>query len=105
MENLQKDNQAFVNQLADYVCRLGLQVPVLVGLEAGRPFAFLGGQLLWVAKPVLSLFVTGNAVNDLAGAHVAMPATGSTRAEQTHIDAAALDPVVGSDYIFCNILL
>ena len=66
MGNFQKDNQAFVNQLADIVCRLGLQVPVLVGLEAGRPFAFLGGQLLWVAKPVLSLFVAGNSVNDLA---------------------------------------
>jgi hypothetical protein len=66
MANSQNDNQAFVNQLADFVCRLGLQVPVLVGLEAGRPFAFLGGQLLWVAKPVLSLFVSNTSVNQFA---------------------------------------
>lgn len=66
MENSQIENQAFVNQLADLICRFRLQVPVLVGLEAGRPLTFLGGQLLWVAKPVLSLFISGNSVNNLA---------------------------------------
>ena len=60
------ENQAFIDQLADLICRRGLQVPALVGLEAGRPFAFLGGQLLWVAKPALALFLSGNAVSRLA---------------------------------------
>lgn len=66
MTNYQHENQAFIDQLADLICRRGLQVPALVGLEAGRPFAFLGGQLLWVAKPALALFLSGNAVSRLA---------------------------------------
>ncbi len=66
MTKSQNENQAFVNQLADFICRLGLQGPVLVGLEAGRPFSFLGGQLLWVAKPALALFFSGNVINHLA---------------------------------------
>jgi hypothetical protein len=60
------ENQAFVNQLADLICSWGLQIPVLVGLEAGRPFAFLGGQLLWVAQPALAIFLPGNTVRHLA---------------------------------------
>jgi hypothetical protein len=66
MTDSQSENQAFANQLADKVCRMGLRVPVLVGLEAGRPLAFLGGQLLWVAKPALALFFSGSVVSGLA---------------------------------------
>jgi hypothetical protein len=66
MTDSESENQAFINQLADQICCWRLQVPVQVGLEAGRPFAFLGGQLLWVAKPVLALFISGNAVSGLA---------------------------------------
>jgi hypothetical protein len=66
MTDSESENQAFIDQLADLICRRGLQVPIQVGLEAGRPFAFLGGQLLWVAKPVLALFFSGNAVSRLA---------------------------------------
>jgi hypothetical protein len=66
MKNPQNENQAIVNQLAYFICRLGLQVPVLVGLEAGRPFAFLGGQFLWVAKPALSIFFPSASVSHLA---------------------------------------
>jgi hypothetical protein len=66
MTDSQSENQAFLDQVADVICRWGLQVPVLVGLEAGRPLAFLGGQLIWVAKPVLALFFPGNAVSRFA---------------------------------------
>lgn len=66
MNDSQPENQAFISQLADNICRWGLQVPVLVGLEAGRPLAFLGGQLLWVSKPALALFFSGNSVSRLA---------------------------------------
>ncbi|MFZ0546594.1 MAG: hypothetical protein WAM60_14200 [Candidatus Promineifilaceae bacterium] len=66
MDDSQSENQAFISQLADKICRWGLQVPVLVGLEAGRPFAFLGGQLLWVAKPALAVFLSGNTVSRMA---------------------------------------
>lgn len=66
MTDSERENQAFINQLADSIYRRGLKVPVLVGLEAGRPIAFFGGQLLWVAKPVLTLFFPGNEVSRLA---------------------------------------
>ena len=46
----------FAAKTADFLCRHGLRVPVLVFLEAGQPLAFLGGQLLWIAQPALSLF-------------------------------------------------
>jgi hypothetical protein len=66
MSDSESENQAFINQLADSIFRRGLQVPILVGLEAGRPIAFRGGQMLWVAKPVLALFFSGNEVSRLA---------------------------------------
>ncbi len=46
----------WLDQLADILQRYGLRAPALVALEAGRPLAFLGAQLLWVAQPALSLF-------------------------------------------------
>jgi hypothetical protein len=66
MTDSQSEDQAMIDQLADLICRRGLQTPILVGLEAGRPFAFLGGQLLWVAKPLLSLFFSGREVSRVA---------------------------------------
>ena len=66
MTDSDSKNQAYIGRLAAWICRRGLQTPVMVGLEAGRPIAFLGGQLLWVAKPVLSLFYSGNEVSRLA---------------------------------------
>jgi hypothetical protein len=38
----------------------------LIFLEAGHPLTFLGGQLLWVAQPALSLFMPANVVAEAA---------------------------------------
>ncbi len=60
------ENNTFLNQLAETVSHRGWRLPALVLLEAGRPFAFLGGQLLWVAQPLFSLFGTTHWVAETA---------------------------------------
>lgn len=53
----QVDKEAFLDQVADAICRYGLRLPALLALQMGHPATFLGGQLLWVAQPALSLFL------------------------------------------------
>lgn len=57
---------AFVDQVATTVCRWGLQMPVRIFLEAGHPVTFLGGQLLWLAQPALSLVISSQIVRQAA---------------------------------------
>ena len=49
--------EQFLDSIADGLSRRGWRLPALAALEAGRPFAFVGGQLLWLSQPVLSLFI------------------------------------------------
>lgn len=65
MDDLPVKN-AFVDQVAAALSRRGLQTPALIFLEAGHPLTFLGGQLLWVAQPALSLFMPANVVAEAA---------------------------------------
>jgi hypothetical protein len=53
------DAQATAEQLH----QRGLATAALFALEVGRPFALLGGQLLWVAQPTLALFGGGDWAN------------------------------------------
>lgn len=50
------DDELALQQLAHGIRRRGWRLPALVALEAGRPLAFLAGQLLWVAQPAITLF-------------------------------------------------
>ena len=50
-----REKQWFAIQAADRIRQLGLQLPAQIVLEAGRPLAFVAGQLLWLAQPALSL--------------------------------------------------
>lgn len=49
------EDRGLSQRLARQIRQRGLEAPALVALEAGRPLAFLAGQLLWVAQPALSL--------------------------------------------------
>lgn len=49
----------FLEQVAAFIEARGLRLPTLLLLEAGRPLTFLGGQLLWIAQPALSLIMPG----------------------------------------------
>ncbi|MBN1994907.1 MAG: hypothetical protein JW953_19590 [Anaerolineae bacterium] len=60
----------FANRLATRITNLGLAGPAVLLLEANKPLAFLGSQLLLVAQPTLNLFLardfTQNVVDLLA---------------------------------------
>ena len=56
----------FIEQVAAFVEARGLRLPTLLALEAGRPLTFLGGQLLWIAQPALSLFMPGQWIQQAA---------------------------------------
>ena len=51
----QTEHDTFLDELADGLCRRGWRLPALAVLEAGRPLAYLGGQLLWLLQPSLAL--------------------------------------------------
>jgi len=46
----------FIHKLADKIVDLGLTGPAILLLEANKPLAFLGSQLLLVAQPTLDMF-------------------------------------------------
>jgi hypothetical protein len=56
----------FLEQVADEICARRLRLPALIALEAGRPLAFVGGQLLWICQPALSLFLSSNMLGNAA---------------------------------------
>jgi len=47
----------FVDKVAGKIAQLGLAAPAILLLEAHKPVAFIGGQLLLIAQPTLNLFV------------------------------------------------
>ncbi len=66
MTQFTPEQDVFLDQLADVVQRYGLRGPALMVLDAGRPLTFLGGQMLWLLQPALSLLVPGKQVAQLA---------------------------------------
>lgn len=55
-----------VDRIAERIRRWGLDGLVSALLECARPFAFLGGQFLWVAQPTLSLLINPDQVAEYA---------------------------------------
>ncbi len=60
----------FIENVANKITCLGLTAPAILLLEAHKPLAFLGSQLLLVAQPTLDVFLpthlTHNTINLLA---------------------------------------
>ncbi|MCB0193282.1 MAG: hypothetical protein KDJ65_15155 [Anaerolineae bacterium] len=56
----------FAEKVANKIFNLGLTAPAIFLLEAHKPLAFLGSQLLLIGQPVLNIFLshhlTSNAV-------------------------------------------
>ena len=57
MTSRERDEQDGVFQVAHLIRSLGLQAPAAVALEAGRPFAFVAAQLLWLVQPMLAILL------------------------------------------------
>jgi hypothetical protein len=60
------EHDAFLDKIVDALCQRGLRVPALIALEAGRPLTFVGGQLLWIGQPILTLFLPGPMIRQVA---------------------------------------
>ncbi len=64
-ENASKQT-AFVDHIATIIHQHGWQFPIQLALEGGRPLTWIGGQLMWVMQPVLSLFIATDTVRQIA---------------------------------------
>ncbi len=45
--------ETLISHLVDWIARQGLATPAVFLLEAGKPFSFLGSQVLWMLQPLL----------------------------------------------------
>ncbi|HFE66639.1 MAG TPA: hypothetical protein ENJ93_05185 [Chloroflexi bacterium] len=61
-----RQQDAWLDHLADILQQYGLGTPALIALEAARPLSFLGGQILWAAQPTLSLFLPRQTIANAA---------------------------------------
>ncbi len=66
MTSREREKQDLAIEVTDRLRQLGLQLPALIVLEAGRPLAFVAGQLLWLAQPMLALFLSRSEVSRAA---------------------------------------
>ena len=60
------DQAKFIEKVTNKISELGLTGPAIVLLEAHKPLAFIGSQLLLVAQPTLDLFFPRNHTRHLA---------------------------------------
>jgi hypothetical protein len=58
--------QKFVEKVANKINQLGLTSPAIFLLEAHKPLAFIGSQLLLVAQPTVDIFFPRNSTRNLA---------------------------------------
>lgn len=66
MSHTRSQDDVLLQSLAEHLSQPGLRVIALATLEAGRPLALLGAQLLWLAEPALCLFWKREQVAGLA---------------------------------------
>ena len=55
-----------IREVVKAISDRGWQNAVIFLLEMGQPLALLGGQLLWILQPALSLFISADAVSRTA---------------------------------------
>jgi hypothetical protein len=66
-DNGSRDTLAgFVTETAVFLQRRGWSAAALLLIEAGGPLAFLGGQLVWLAQPLLSFLFSPTSLHHLA---------------------------------------
>ena len=54
----------FVEKVANKIFNLGLTDPAILLLEAHKPLAFLGSQLLLISQPILNIFLSQQLTNN-----------------------------------------
>ncbi len=66
MTQLTPEQDVFIDQVAGAIRHAGLRQPALLILDAGRPLTFIGGQLLWLLQPALSLLLPRKKISQMA---------------------------------------
>jgi hypothetical protein len=61
-----RESKAVVEPLADALIRRGWNRPACLFLEASRPLALLGGQLVWMMQPLLGPYLSRDRIAGLA---------------------------------------
>jgi len=56
----------FIEKMARKITELGLTAPAIFLLEAHKPLAFVGSQVILVAQPTLDIFWPGNFAANMA---------------------------------------
>jgi hypothetical protein len=60
------EETVFIKKVVDKITHLGLTAPAILLLEAHKPLAFMGSQLLLVAQPTLGIFLPPNLIRNTA---------------------------------------
>jgi|GEM_PF-849001 len=55
-----KQNTSFITAVANKIANSGLAAPVILLLEAHKPLAFIGSQLLLIIQPTVEVFLPRN---------------------------------------------
>ncbi len=58
--------EQLIASLAQRATCLGLTAPAILLLEMGKPLAYLGAQMMWLAQPFLSVWWREKDLRDLA---------------------------------------
>lgn len=60
------ESSVFIDKTVNKISTLGLTTPTILLLEAHKPLAFLGSQMLLIFQPTLDIFLPGNFVRNIA---------------------------------------
>jgi len=55
MEEHREMEEELITKVVDRIKRMGLEAPAILFLEAHKPLAFIGGQILYFSRPFLGL--------------------------------------------------
>ena len=66
MQPLTPDNSRLIEEATNAIDQYGLRPFARLLLEAGKPLALIGGQLLWIAQPALSLLLPAQKIGQWA---------------------------------------
>ena len=58
------ESNAFIEKATKKITDLGLTSPAILLLEAHKPLAFIGSQLLLIAQPTLDIFLPQNLIHN-----------------------------------------
>ncbi len=66
MSNTKAIDKDEIGKVVEAISDRGWQDAAIFVLEIGQPFTLIGGQLLWILQPALSLFFSGDLVGRAA---------------------------------------